>query len=255
MPLYKYDRTSRQAGDETSENTVPLLTVIMPVYNERGTVLEIIARVRSIGLNKQIIIVDDGSTDGSGSILQEHVSDWPEATLLSHPRNLGKGAAIRTALPRVSGRFTIIQDADLEYDPADYSRLLAPLLEGCHRVVYGSRVLGPDSVSSSTLFYLGGRFISLVTNLLYGSNLTDEPTCYKVFETALLKNLQPAASGFDFCAEVTAKTLRAGLKIREVPIRYHPRKPGQGKKLKMRDGWIALWVLLKYRFLPPLGLD
>ncbi|MBW2084652.1 MAG: glycosyltransferase family 2 protein, partial [Deltaproteobacteria bacterium] len=179
---------------------------------------------------------------------------YPGVRFLYHEQNQGKGAAICTGLSRARARFTIIQDADLEYDPEEYPKLLAPLLEGQARVVYGSRVLGSKKVRSYHRYYWGGRLLSSITNLLYGSSITDEPTCYKVTETQILQNLGLKAVGFEFCPEVTAKILRAGFKIHEVPISYHPRSFEQGKKIKPRDGLIAIWTLLRYRFgkRPPL---
>jgi len=224
------------------------LTVIMPVYNERDTVVEILDRVRAVEVDKEIILVDDGSSDGTSERLKSAAAGRPEVRLVFHRVNQGKGAAIRTGLTLARGRFTIIQDADLEYDPRDYPRLLVPLLEGRARVVYGSRILGAARERSYTRYYWGGRFLSWLTNFLYGSAITDEPTCYKVFETQLLKNFDLKAKGFEFCPEVTAKTLKAGLKIIEVPITYHPRSFEQGKKIRARDGLKAIWMLLKHRF-------
>ncbi|MDY6851431.1 MAG: glycosyltransferase family 2 protein [Thermodesulfobacteriota bacterium] len=229
--------------------TGPTLTIIIPAYNERETILDILDRVRAVNVDKEIIVVDDGSVDGTADLLRS-ASSRPETRVLFHERNQGKGAAIRTGLAKARGRYTIIQDADLEYDPQDYIRLLAPLLEGRARVVYGSRILGAGQIRSYNRYYWGGRFVSLVTNILYGSRLTDEPTCYKVFETWVLKDLNLTATGFEFCPEVTAKVIRAGLSILEVPISYQPRSFEQGKKIRPRDGLIAVWFLLKHRFSP-----
>ena len=228
----------------------PELTVIMPVHNERQTVLDILERVRAVGLDKEIIVVDDGSTDGTAEILEEAAAERPEVVLLFHERNLGKGAAVRTGLARARGTYTVIQDADLEYDPADYHALLAPLRAGQARVVYGSRILGARHIRSYHRYYWGGRFLSWLTNLLYGSSITDEPTCYKVFETRMLRDFELVSSGFELCPEVTAKALRAGLSILEVPISYQPRSFEEGKKIRARDGLIAVWILLKHRFGP-----
>jgi len=224
------------------------LTVIMPVYNERDTVVEILDRVQAVEVDKEIILVDDGSSDGTSEHLKSATAGRRDVRLVFHRVNQGKGTAIRTGLALARGRFTIIQDADLEYDPRDYPRLLAPLLEGRTRVVYGSRILGAAQARSYTRYYWGGRFLSWLTNFLYGSAITDEPTCYKVFETQLLKSFDLKASGFEFCPEVTAKTLKAGLNIIEVPITYHPRSFEQGKKIRARDGLKAIWILLKHRF-------
>jgi len=226
------------------------LTVIMPVYNERDTVLEILGLVQAVELDKEIILVDDGSSDGTAELLKSAAAGLPGVRLMFHRVNQGKGAAIRTGLTQARGRFTIIQDADLEYDPRDYPRLLAPLLEGRSRVVYGSRILGSAQKRSYTRYYWGGRFLSWLTNLLYGSTITDEPTCYKVFETRLLKSFDLKSQGFEFCPEVTAKTLKAGLKVIEVPITYNPRSFEQGKKIRAADGLKAIWILFKHRFGP-----
>ncbi|MBW2092470.1 MAG: glycosyltransferase family 2 protein [Deltaproteobacteria bacterium] len=229
----------------------PTLTVIIPVYNERETVLKILNRVVVVDIDKEIIIVDDGSTDDTRNTLKAAESRYKDVLFLYHEQNQGKGAAIRTALSKARGRFTIIQDADLEYHPEEYPQLLTPLLEGRTRVVYGSRVLGSKKVRSYNRYYWGGRLLSLVTNLLFGSTITDEPTCYKAFETQILRNLNLKATGFEFCPEVTAKILRAGLAIHEVPISYSPRSFEQGKKIKPKDGLIAIWTLLRYRLGKP----
>ncbi|MBU2547354.1 MAG: glycosyltransferase family 2 protein [Proteobacteria bacterium] len=238
-----------------SEVQTPILTVIIPVFNERETVLELLDRVRSLDLDQEIIIVDDGSKDGTTRLLAEAKSSRPEVRFLFHQTNQGKGAAVRTGLAEARGRYTIIQDADLEYDPRDFQKLLVPVLEGRARVVFGSRILGPDNTRSYSRYYWGGRFLSWLTNLLYRSSITDQPTCYKLFETRLLKDFQLTARGFEFCAEVTGKTLRAGLDIHELPISYRPRRFEQGKKIKARDGLVAAWVLLRHRFGPPPLID
>lgn len=224
------------------------LTVIIPIYNEQKFLSEIIKRVSETKLASEIICVDDGSTDNSLSILNQLKSntDIP-LVILSHPRNIGKGAAIRTGLSKASGDLVLIQDADLEYNPGNYKDLLAPFENKDVRVVYGSRNLIKNP-KSSLAFYYGGRLLSVVTNLIYGSKITDESTCYKVFRTDLLKDMDLSRNGFDFCPEVTAKTLKRGIKIYEVPISYNPRSKEEGKKIKWYDGFIAIWTLLKFRF-------
>jgi len=222
------------------------LSVIMPVYNEAGTVAEIIRRVLAAPVQKELIIVDDGSTDGTREILRRLPSDV--ATILYHECNQGKGAAIRTGLEHATGQLVLIQDADLEYDPNDYPALLRPALEGTAQVVYGSRVLRPDNPYSHLRFYLGGRLLSVIANLLYGIRITDEPTGYKLFRRELLKSLNLQCRGFEFCPEVTAKVARRGIPIHEVPIRYVPRTIDEGKKISWRDGLYAIWILVKYRF-------
>lgn len=224
------------------------LSVIIPVYNEKNTIVEIINRVKAINIDKEIIVVDDCSTDGTQEILKPlSVSNNP-IKLFFHETNLGKGSAIRTALQHVSGDIVIIQDADLEYDPQDYYKLIEPITCGKELVVYGSRMLSYSLSNYSHLSFLfGGIFLSWVTNVLYRANITDEPTCYKVFKTEVIKNLNLKCKRFEFCPEVTAKLLRKGVRIREVPINYKPRKKHEGKKINWKDGIQAIWTLLKYR--------
>jgi len=226
----------------------PRLTVIVPVYNEAETVGRLLERVLATPVAKQVIVVDDGSTDGSRAIVERLAERRDEVELLCHEENRGKGAAIRTALARARGRYTIVQDADLEYDPADYATLLAAAEEHGVRVVYGSRVLGRQPMSYRR-YYWGGRVISLLASLLYRQRITDEPTCYKLFETELLRSLPLREDGFGFCAEATALSLRRGERIVEAPIRYTPRSMAEGKKIRWRDGVRALWLLVKHRFL------
>jgi glycosyltransferase involved in cell wall biosynthesis len=225
------------------------LSVIIPVYNEAATLAELVRRVRATRLAQQIIVVDDGSVDSSAEILRrlQH-SDAPALTLLRHPKNLGKGAAIRTGLTAVTGELVLIQDADLEYDPADYPALLAPFANPAVEVVYGSRNLRQNPRSSFS-FYWGGRLLSWLTNWLYGSRITDEATGYKVIKTHLLRDIGLQTDGFEFCPEVTAKLFQRGVTIREVPISYYPRSWADGKKIRWQDGFVAVWTLVKYRFL------
>jgi len=221
-----------------------ILSAIIPVYNEQDTIREVLERVIRVPVEKEIIVVDDGSNDRTPQIL-EGFSD--RVIIITHENNRGKGAAIRTGLARARGEITIIQDADLEYDPAEYGRLIQPILDGETEVVYGSRNLQKNRRSSMS-FYLGGVLLSKITNLLYASNITDEATCYKVFKTSVLRNLNLISDGFEFCPEVTSKLLRGGYRIKEVPISYHPRAFSQGKKITWVDGIKAILTLLKYRF-------
>ena len=222
------------------------LSVIVPVYNERETVREILERVRAVGVEKEIIVVDDGSTDGTRDILREEEGRG-DVRVIYHPQNRGKGAAIRTGLEHATGDVVLIQDADLEYDPRDYPRLLQPILEGRAEVVYGSRFRGR---CESMLFWhaLGNKLLTLATNLIYGAALSDMETCYKAFKAEVIKSIPLRARRFEFEPEVTAKLLKRGYRIHEVPISYSGRKHHEGKKITWRDGFTALWTLIKYRF-------
>lgn len=224
----------------------PLLSVIMPVYNERETLSEILAQVRAVDLEKEIVVVDDGSTDGSRAILREEERKG-DLKVFYHEANKGKGAAVRTGLEHASGDVIIIQDADLEYDPREYPKLLEPILIGEVEVVYGSRSL----VFKETMFFLqslGNKIVTLVTNLLYGIALSDMETCYKVFRAEVIKSIPLRSRRFEFEPEITAKLLKRGYRIHEVPISYQGREYHEGKKLTWRDGIMALWTLVKYRF-------
>jgi glycosyltransferase involved in cell wall biosynthesis len=224
----------------------PLLSVIMPVYNERETLSEILAQVRAVDLRKEIVVVDDGSTDGTRDILREEEKKG-DLKVFYHQANKGKGAAVRTGLEHASGDVIIIQDADLEYDPREYPKLLKPILEGEAEVVYGSRSL----VFKETMFFLqalGNKIVTLVTNLFYGIALSDMETCYKVFRAEVVKSIPLRSRRFEFEPEITAKLLKRGYRIHEVPISYKGREYHEGKKLTWRDGIMALWTLVKYRF-------
>ena len=223
------------------------LTVVMPVYNERVTVAEIIRRVRaaSVPLDLEVVVVDDGSSDGTEQILKA-IED-STVRVLTHPVNRGKGAAVRTGIGRATGDIVLIQDADLEYDPDDWPVLLDPILKGKANVVYGSRFTGARKNMLLT-HWIGNRFLSLVTNLLYATTLSDMETCYKVFDRQVLEGIRIRSQRLEFEPEITAKILRRGERIYEVPISYAGREPEEGKKITWRDGVAALRALVKYRF-------
>jgi len=241
------------------------LSVIIPVYNEKNTILEILGRVKAVPVGKEVIVVDDGSTDGTREILKQMMisgnipfsvssppgregeGEWDIKVILKE-KNEGKGAAIREGLKHVRGDFVVIQDGDLEYDPMDWLKMLKVMNEKNGGVAYGSRVLGRGK-KSSFAFYFGGRLLSFLVNILYGARITDEPTCYKMFKSGVIKSLNLKCKRFEFCPEATAKVLRSGYKIYEVPVSYMPRKISEGKKIRWKDGLEAIWTLLKYRFL------
>lgn len=227
------------------------LSVIIPVYNEAQTVARLVKRVLAVeleGVEREIIVINDGSTDQSYDVLERIAARRADVVkVYHHERNRGKGAAIRTALKHVTGDVVITQDADLEYDPGDYPRLLTLFEDPTVQVVYGSRNLRRNPRSSWT-FYWGGRLVSWVANLLYGSNLTDEATGFKLFRADLLRSLDLQSDGFEFCPEVTSKVLKRNIEIHEVPISYQPRGLDEGKKISWRDGLEAIWTLIKHRF-------
>jgi glycosyltransferase involved in cell wall biosynthesis len=223
-----------------------LLSVIIPVFNERQTIHEIVRRVRAVGFPKEILIVDDGSTDGSWEILQDEARQ-ADTRVFRHSRNLGKGGCVRTGLANVRGDIVLIQDADLEYDPRDYPALLRPILEGRSEAVYGSRFLGEHK---AMYFWhaVGNRFLTFVTNILYDSTLTDMETCYKVFTRRIADGLDIQQLRWGIDPEITAKILRQGVRIYEVPVSYTGRETWEGKKISWRDGFLVLRTLLRYRF-------
>lgn len=228
------------------------LSILIPAYNEENTIAEILEKIISLNLynniEKEIIVIDDFSKDKTEAIVKSFVDKYDFVFYYKQSRNRGKGAAIRRGLENVSGDFVIIQDADLEYDPKDYNPLLQTMIENDYKVIYGSRFLKKENKHSYHRFYLGGRLVSLATNILFLQNLTDEPTCYKLFRTDFIKSIPLKCEGFEFCPEITAKVAKKGIKIKEIPIQYYPRSIEEGKKIRWTDGLIAIWTLLKYRF-------
>ncbi len=235
-----------QLTPATTERWQGCVSVIVPVYNEVAHIDELLQAIHASPVKKEIIIVDDGSTDGTREKLQA-LGPSDDVTVVFHERNYGKGAAIRTALAYARGEYILIQDSDLEYDPQDYPALLKPLAEGKANVVYGVR---PDRPERGLRFFLGAKLLTHLTNLLYGAGIHDEATCYKVVRRSLLAQVQLECHRFEFCPEVTAKLCRMGEKIAEVPISYNPRSAMEGKKIRHSDGWQAIWTLIRYRFTP-----
>ena len=223
-----------------------LISVVMPVYNEKDTIEEIIRRVQNVDIEKEIIIIDDYSTDGTREIIKEKINA-PNIVKIFNEKNMGKGYSVRQGFKVAKGDYVVIQDADLEYDPEEYFVLLKPLQKGIADVVYGSRFKG---VQRAMFFwhYVGNRFLSFVTNILYDAVLTDMETCYKMFKREVIQNLNLKANKFDIEPEITAKVLKKGYKIVEVPITYAGRDYTEGKKITWKDGFSALWTLIKYRF-------
>jgi glycosyltransferase involved in cell wall biosynthesis len=222
------------------------LSVIVPVYNEASTIREILRQIRRVGLAYEIIVVDDGSTDGTRELLEAEASE-PGTTIVLQKRNIGKGAAVRAGFDRATGDIFLVQDADLEYDPRDYPTLLRPIEEGRVSVVYGSRFLGPRKA----MFFwhmLGNKVLTLLTNVLYNAILSDMETCYKVFRADVIKGIPLRSRRFEFEPEITAKVLKRGHRIFEVPISYYGREYDEGKKITWREGPKAVWALIKYRF-------
>tara|TARA_Y100000034_G_scaffold51102_1_gene62872 strand:+ start:577 stop:1296 length:720 start_codon:yes stop_codon:yes gene_type:complete len=235
------------------------LSILIPAYNEEETINELIGVVKKADIKdieKEIIVVDDGSKDKTIEIVEK----IKEIILVKHEKNRGKGAAIRTGIEYATGDIIIIQDADLEYDPNDYSKLIKPIINGETKVVYGSRILHQRQkernerflkgkhTQAYKAFYMGGRVLTVLANLIYNIRITDEPTCYKVFDAKVLKSLNLKCERFEFCPEVTAKVAKRGYKIIEVPTPYYPRTFTEGKKIKFKDGVEAIWTLIKYRF-------
>lgn len=231
---------------------MPKLSIIMPVYNEKATILKILGKVKkakTLNFTKEIIIVDDFSKDGTREILKK-LKD-KSIRVIYHEKNRGKGSAIRAGLKKARGDMILIQDADLEYDPNDYEKLLKPIVDSKTQVVYGSRfeVITKNLSKMYKFHYLGNLFLTFLTNILYGARITDMETCYKVFRKEVLNGVTLKATRFDFEPEITAKILKKGCRIKEVPINFYGRKFDEGKKITWVDGVKAVYYLVKYRFM------
>lgn len=228
------------------------LSILIPVYNEKKTliqVLEAVSKAPIEGLERELIVVDDGSQDGTREILRELDGSLYSAKIYFHEVNQGKGAALRTAQGYASGDIILIQDADLEYDPSQYPTLLRPILDGKADVVYGSRLQGGSVTRAFKVLHLfGNKFLSLLTNILYNCTLTDMETCYKVFRAEVFKKVVIKSNRFDFEPEITAKVLKQKVRLFELPINYYGRDYDEGKKITWRDGFAAVWALVRFRF-------
>jgi len=236
---------------KTNADVEPCLSVVMPVYNEAGTAAEVIKMVLAQRPVMQLVIVDDASTDGTWEILQAAAKDDARMTLARHTQNQGKGAALRTGFTHATAPVVIIQDADLEYDPAEYYKLLAPILAGKADVVFGSRFIGSDA--HRVLYYwhsVGNRFLTRFSNMATDLNLTDMETCYKAFQRSIIQKIRIQENRFGFEPEITAKVARLKVRIYEVAISYQGRTYAEGKKIDWRDGIRAIWCILKYNFFP-----
>jgi glycosyltransferase involved in cell wall biosynthesis len=224
------------------------LSVVIPVFNEQATIAEIIQRVRAVdvGMEKEIVVVDDGSTDGTREILRK--LSVPGLTVVLHVKNQGKGAALRTGFARAAGDLVLVQDADLEYDPREYPRLIEPILDGRADVVYGSRFLGGPHRVLYYWHYVGNRFLTTLSDMLSNLNLTDMETCYKVFRREILEKIRLKSSRFGFEPEITMKVAKLKCRVYELPISYSGRDYAQGKKIGWKDGLAALFHLIRFRF-------
>ncbi len=222
------------------------LSVVIPVYNEKDTLHRILEKVRSQEIEKEIVIVDDYSTDGTRDILQD--LSYPEVKVFLHEENQGKGAALRTGFQQATGDIVIIQDADLEYDPDEYKKLIQPIVDDQADVVYGARFLGGPHRVLYFWHYCGNKLLTLLTNILFNINLNDMETCYKIFRREALEGVEIVSNRFGFEPEITAKMVKSGQRIYEIPISYFGRTYEEGKKITWKDGIIALWTLLRFRF-------
>ncbi len=231
---------------EPSPDTIMRLSIVVPVYNEIATIEIVLDRIEQTEFDKEIIIVDDCSTDGTRELLKEKYGE--KYKLLFHSHNMGKGAALRTGFENVTGDIVIIQDADLEYDPAEYPRLIEPIVQGRADVVYGSRFLGGPHRAIFFWHYAGNKLMTLLSNIFNNINLTDMETCYKVFKAEILKDMKFRSARFGFEPEFTAKIARRRMRIYEIPISYYGRTYEEGKKITWKDGFSAVYCIIKYRF-------
>jgi Glycosyltransferases involved in cell wall biogenesis len=223
-----------------------LVSVIIPVYNEERTIEEIISRVYNVSINKEIIVVNDGSRDRTSTIIS-NIKDKYNLKIINLEKNFGKGYAIRRGIEASSGEIILTQDADLETDPAEYQKLLAPIIEGRAKVVFGSRFLG--TINNMNKFnYIGNKFLTFIANVLYRIKITDEATAYKIFLKEVLDGIKLKSNHFELCPELVAKIAKRKYEIFEVPISFNGRSKNEGKKLRLRDGIAAIWTLIKYRF-------
>ena len=241
---------AKRLSNRPASRTDYTLTVLIPVYNEVRTFMMLLERVREIDIKKEIVLVDDYSTDGTRELLREQVEGkFPDVKVFYHDKNRGKGAALRTAIAQGTGDYMIVQDADLEYDPREYYTLLEPILDGRADVVFGSRFLGGGAHRVHLYWHrLGNGFLTMLSNMCSNLNLTDMEVCYKVFKSDVLKSLNLKCDRFDFEPEVTAKVAKKGYRIYEVPISYSGRDYSEGKKIGWKDGVQAIWTIIKYRF-------
>jgi len=224
------------------------ISILIPVYNEEKTIIQILSKISKVKLPKEIIVVDDASTDNTKNQLKKVSNKYKNLKIFFNKKNRGKGFCIRKALKHSNGNIIITQDADLEYNPKDYHSLIKPLIENSADVVYGSRFLKAKRIPLYYHTYLGTKFLTFLTNLLFNSGISDESTGYKIFKSEVIKNLKLRCNRFDFCPEVTAKVSKKGYRIKEVQIDYSPRTFEEGKKIRFKDGIIAVWTLIKFRF-------
>ncbi len=227
------------------------LSVLVPIYNEVNTLEEILCRIRDVDIKKEIVMVDDGSNDGTRELLRDKIEGkYPDVKVFYHERNSGKGAAVRTAIERCTGDIVLIQDADLEYDPKEYFSLIAPIVEGKADVVFGSRFLGGGAHRVHLFWHrMANGMLTTLSNMMTNLNLTDMEVCYKVFRKEIIKDIRIQSNRFDFEPEITAKVAKKRCRIYEVPISYAGRDYEEGKKIGWKDGVVALWTIFKYRFI------